>query len=409
MSSPASRTTRALAAAVTTAVVASACATNGLASLPLPAPGIGTGGYDITVVFSNALNLPAHAKVRIAGADVGQLQSLVAHNYTAVTTLRIMDGVRIPAGSTAELRSATPLGDVFVAIKPPPAPQDPNTPLLHSGDTIGVESTTAAATVESVLSSATLLVNGGVVRNLTNIVNGAGKATGAQGRALGDLINRTNDLLARLNARSDQIQTAVTETARLADRLTEKNQDIADILTAAAPATDALAATTNQLADVIEQTGAIAADLSKVPSIAGTDSTGRSLIRDANTIANSWNDVALSPDVSLAALNRLMPAVVKFMTGNSISVSASMDRLVIGSRPDPGFKGDPVFHGPLRPDWNKLVGSLKYSLWRLQERVVGQGPNSPMGQDQWTPAGPPLPPVPTDPAPPAAPSQDPPK
>ena len=73
----------------------------------------------LTAVFSNALNLPASAKVKLAGADVGELESMVARNYTAVTTLRIMDGVRLPKGSTAELRSATPLGDVFVALKPP--------------------------------------------------------------------------------------------------------------------------------------------------------------------------------------------------------------------------------------------------------------------------------------------------
>lgn len=89
------------------AVGATACSSNGLSSLPLPAPTVGSGGYRITAVFSNALNLPASAKVKLAGADVGQMESMVARNYTAVTTIRIMDGVRLPQGSTAELRSAT--------------------------------------------------------------------------------------------------------------------------------------------------------------------------------------------------------------------------------------------------------------------------------------------------------------
>ena len=108
----------------------SSCASEGLASLPLPAPGVDSGGYTLTAVFSNALNLPANAKVKLAGADVGQLESMVARNYTAVTTLRIMDGVQLPKGSTAELRSATPLGDVFVALKPP-SPAKPDVPLLE--------------------------------------------------------------------------------------------------------------------------------------------------------------------------------------------------------------------------------------------------------------------------------------
>jgi phospholipid/cholesterol/gamma-HCH transport system substrate-binding protein len=401
-------TKKAFAAAVTVAAVTSACATNGLGSLPLPAPGIGSGGYTLTAVFSNALNLPAHAKVKVAGADVGDVESITAQNYTAVTSLRIMDGVPIPVGSIAELRSATPLGDVFVAIKPP-TPLDPTAKLLKGGDTIGLESTSAAATVESMLSSTALLVNGGAFRNLTNIVNGAGKATGDQGQAFGNLINQTNDLLARLNARSVQIETAVSETARLADTMAAKNQAISDILIAADPATEVLSANADQLADVTEQVGAIAHQLAKFPSIAGTDGTGRSLVKDANTIAGSWNDVASSPDVSLSALNRLMPLFIKITSSQSISVQASIDRLVLGSRPDPGFLGDPAFHGPMRPDWNKMIGSLKYALWRLQERVVGQGPNTPMGQNQWTPAGPPLPPAPADQPSPDATSQEPPK
>lgn len=390
---------RTLAIGLAAALITSGCATNGLSSLPLPAPGLGSGGYFLHAVFSNALNLPGHAKVKLSGADVGQLESMVARNYTAVTSLRIMDGVRIPQGSIAELRSATPLGDVFVAIKLP-TPPDPHAPLLRDGDTLGLESTRAAATVESVLSSAALLVNGGTVRNFTNIINGAGKATGNEGRAFGELINRTNTLLAKLNSRSGQLDAAITETARLADRLDAKNEAISQVLRAVGPATDVLAGNADDLADVIETVGAMTRQLSKFPSIAGTDTTGRSVFKDANTIAASWNDIVLNPDTSLAGLNRLLPPFVKTTAGSAISVRGSFDRLVIGSRPDPGFKGDPAFHGPMRRDWNKFIGTLKYALWRLQERVVGRGPHTSMGQDPWVPVGPPLPDAPAGTAPP---------
>ncbi len=161
----------ALAAAMAVTTATAGCATNGLASLPLPAPGLGSGGYSLNAVFSNALNLPMNAKVKLAGADVGQLESMVARNYTALTRLRIRDGVQLPRGSTAELRTATPLGDVFVALKPPPGDHD--APLLKNGDTIGLESTAAAATVESVLSSAAVLVNGGAVRNSAVLPRGS--------------------------------------------------------------------------------------------------------------------------------------------------------------------------------------------------------------------------------------------
>jgi virulence factor Mce-like protein len=392
------RVSQSIAALLCGAVVASSaagCGTSGLDSLPLPAPGIGSGGYLLTAVFANALNLPGHAKVKLSGADVGQMESMVARNYTAVTTLRIMDGVRIPVGSTAELRSATPLGDVFVAIKLPTG-GDPSAPLLKGGDTIGLESTASAATVESVLSSAALLVNGGAVQNFTNLVNGAGKATGDQGKAFGKLLNQSNDLLAKLNARSGEIESALRETSRLADALDSRSAALTDVLNAAGPATDTLADNTSQIADLVEQLGATSRQLARFPSLAGTDDSGHSFIKDANVLAGAWNDVATDPNTSLYALNRLMAPFIKMMPNGGASVHASVDRLVWGSMPDAGFKGDPAFHGPKRYDWAKLAGSIKFTLWRLQERVVGRGPDSDMGQAPWMAVGPPIPPTPAE-------------
>jgi virulence factor Mce-like protein len=367
---------KAAAAMVAAAVVTSACGTNGLASLPLPAPGLGSGGYTLTAVFSNALNLPMNAKVKLAGADVGQVESMVARNYTAVTTLRIRDGVLLPQGSTAELRTATPLGDVFVALKPP-ADDPPNIPMLKSGDAINLDSTAAAATVESVLSSAAILVNGGAVRNFTNIINGFGKATGDQGQAFGDLIRKSNQLVGTLNSRSDQISTALTELSRLSDEIDAKNHTITDLMAAASPGTSALSANTTQISDLVTQVGDTTRLLARFPSIGGTDTSGRSVIRDLNTIAGAANDVAVSPDTSFLALNRLIPPLVKSTAGNSISVNVSVDKIMLGSIPDIGFPGDIGLHGPHHYNVNLLVGTLKYTLWRLQERVVGRGPNSP--------------------------------
>lgn len=359
--------------AVAACLTVAGCATEGLASLPLPAPGVGAGGYELTAVFGNALNLPANAKVKLAGADIGQVESMVARNYTAVTTLRILDGVQLPQGSTAELRSATPLGDVFVAIKPP-TPAAPSAVLLRDGDTIGLDSTTAAATVESLLSAAAVMINGGAVRNLTNIINGAGKATGDQGQAFGDLIAKTTRTLGTLNARSDQISTALTETSGLLGEIEAKNDIIGELMDAAGPATETLAAHTTQITDLVGLIGDTSVQLQRFPSIAGTDTSGRSAIADINSVAGAWNDVALAPDASLYSLNRLMPALVKATASNAISTRASIDRLVLGSIPDIGFAGDPGLHGPKRHNWHQLVGSLQYTLLRLQERVVGRGP-----------------------------------
>ncbi len=358
------------------AILSSGCATNGLASLPLPAPGVGSGGYTLTAVFASALNLPMNAKVKLAGANVGEVESMVARNYTAVTTLRVKDGVLLPKGSTAELRTATPLGDVFVSLRPP-ADAAPNAAMLRDGDTIGLESTAAASTVESVLSSAAVLVNGGTVRNFTNIINGVGKATGDNGQAFGELLRKTSRLLGTLDSRTGQMSAALTELSGLADELDAKDRAITELVAAAGPGTDALASNTTQLSDMAVQIGDTARLLARFPTLGGTDTSGRSIIRDVNTIAGAANDIAVSPDTSLLALNRLLPPMIKATAGSGVAVRASLDKLVLGSIPDIGFPGDIGLHGPRRYDWNQFIGSLKYTLWRLQERVVGRGPNSP--------------------------------
>ena len=51
----------------------SACDPPTLESLDLPAPSIGSDDYAVTATFANALNLPDMAKVRIKGADIGEV------------------------------------------------------------------------------------------------------------------------------------------------------------------------------------------------------------------------------------------------------------------------------------------------------------------------------------------------
>jgi len=147
------------------------------------------------------------------------------------------------------------------------------------------------------------------------------------------------------------------------------------VMAQARPAVDTLAGQADAAADLVERFGAISDQARKFPSIAGTDTSGRSMIADANTIANAWNEVALAPDATLYKLNRLMPPFIKTMSGQAIALDASIDRLVLGHIPDIGFAGDPGLHGPKWSDWHQLVGTLKYTLLRLQERVVGKGPD----------------------------------
>jgi virulence factor Mce-like protein len=264
------------------------------------------------------------------------------------------------------LRSATPLGDLFVAVHPGP---NPDAGQLHNGDTLGLESTTGGATIEEVLSSATLLVNGGVIRNLTTLLNGAGAAVGGRGTNVKELLDNSTTLISRLNARSTQIQAALDSTSELAKTFAAHQDTLNTALAAAAPAISVVADNTDQIADLTDQTARITGQLSRFPSVRGTDT--RSLIADLNHLSAAFNDVSLDPNVSLSDINRLIPIVMKSTNSAALHGTADVARLALGSLPDKNYPGDPMFHGPDGTDWHAMIGSLRYEWNFLLDKIYG--------------------------------------
>ncbi|MCX4095209.1 MlaD family protein [Nocardia sp. alder85J] len=352
------------------ALAAAGCSAGGLDQVPLPAPSIGH-SYRLTATFANALNLPAKAPVKVNGADVGQVESMRARDYAAVVTVRVRSEVSLPVGTTAELRSATPLGDVFIALTPPDQAVTGG-PVLHDGDSIPQSATAAAATIEEVLTRAALLVNGGVIRDLTKVINGAGTELDGRGDRLGDLIAQTTDLVRKLAARSDQIRTAVHDAAALTDTVAGQQSTLNDAVAAAGPALDAIGSNTRNIVDLVGRLSRISALLEKFPSINGTGK--RSIITDLNNLAAGMNTAANDPRANLDSLNQTF-AIVGAKVGNSTGASADADiiQLAVGAGPDPNFPGTPEARVPDQTDWANFVGSLAYTLGRLHDRVIGPG------------------------------------
>ncbi|WP_319447700.1 MULTISPECIES: MCE family protein [unclassified Mycobacterium] len=367
------RTKLAAFAAISVIGTATACSA-GLESLPLPAPTAGSDTYSLTATFANALNLPAKAKVRLAGADVGEVDSMTARNYTAVVTMKIRSDVEIPVGTTVELRSATPLGDVFVALKAPP--RVAGAPMLRSGDSIPLEGTKSAATIEEVLSTSSLLVNGGAVRNLTKIVNGLGAALGGKGESLGQLLDESRVLLDNLAARSEAIKGALSQTSDLAATLSARQQTIDDALNASNPALSTISDNTGRIVDLVAQVNRITLQLAKFPSIRGEKS--RSMMADLNRLSSELNDAATAPGESVAAINRIFGPVVKLTNATSAHVDIDLQDVAVGAFADPHHPIDPGSRGPDRSDVRNFIGSISYELMRLRDKVWGP-PTPPPG------------------------------
>lgn len=361
--------------AVNLVALLAGCATS-LQALPLPAPVAGAHSYALSAVFSNALNLPAKAKVKLHGADIGEVDSIEAESFTARVHMRIRPDVQLGVGSTAELRSATLLGDVFVQLTPPN--NSPDAALLHDGDAIPLASTAAAPTVEELFDSMALLVNGGAVRQLVSIVNGAGQAVGGRGEKLATLLHQTRVLLADMTARSGQLTSALRGTADLAATMAQHRAALEESLTAAAPATTVLADNATKLADLSDGVARITRQLSRFPSIQGTDT--QSAFAELNRLAGVFNELSVDPDQSLTAFNRMTGIFLKMTNATSGHIRTSIEKLSLAPWPDKNYPGDPGFHWPDGTDYHQMIGGLRYEWNLFLDRIYGD--------QRWNPAAP---------------------
>jgi len=78
----------------------------------------GQQGYEITVTLNNANGLDARSPVQIAGIEVGRIKAIKLEGYSALTTLLIKHGIKIPADSKASVRTQGTLGDKYIEIIP---------------------------------------------------------------------------------------------------------------------------------------------------------------------------------------------------------------------------------------------------------------------------------------------------
>ncbi len=166
-------------AAATIAVSATAC---GFQPADIPVPGTGVGGptYRLRIEFADVLNLPQGAKVIADGVRIGQLTGVTlvdpvpatattpARRGYVIADIAIRTSVRLPAGTTAQLRQATPLGDVHIALTEPAAPAATE---IAPEATIPLADTRQPLPIEDILAQLATFVGSGAVNDVQNIVH----------------------------------------------------------------------------------------------------------------------------------------------------------------------------------------------------------------------------------------------
>ncbi|KAF0970526.1 MULTISPECIES: MlaD family protein [Gordonia] len=327
--------------------------------IPLPAPGGIGDSIRLTANFDNALNLPTRAKVKLNGTDVGQVDTIVAKDYSAIVTMDVSKKTKLPVGTGAELRQATPLGDVFVALLPPPnAPKG----FMVDGDTL-TGPTSAAATVEDLLISMSGVVDSGSLNSLTVILTELSAAVATNPSDLNGAIRGLTTGIRKLNQSSAQVDRSLANTRILTGQLADGRAQIMASINKLGPALESLNG----------QIGSILTALDKTQQV--TSATNDFLRTDQDNFVEMLGHLstvlaglrqAAGPLGSLADnLHTLTPKWIKSTPGSAAAVSSKVYWL------NPGVGFDSASRLPELEDIDSGSAALQQTLTRLLARLTG--------------------------------------
>ncbi|MEU3011610.1 MCE family protein [Nocardia asteroides] len=330
--------------------------------LPLPEPGIDGDTYTLRAEFDNALNLPDQAKVKIGGSDVGVVSSITTRNFQAIVELRIESEIVLPKGSTAQLRQATPLGDVFVALERPK--NTVSAEVLADGDTLTREFTSAGATVEELLISVSMLFNGGGVANLSRLGTELGAILNGQGGNLAHLVSEMTGVIGELNDNSARIDSALGEFNTLANTIEANSTELGQVADSLPSAIGAIAENNTAIGDLLTEVATATAALGDYSNTTGDQLAG--LLGNVNALMSGLAAAGDSVGNVLDQLHAIKPGVDMTFRGKSWVAQVNITHLDVGllTAPENSKFWD-------LKDMNDFVGSFLQVLQVVQGRVGG--------------------------------------
>jgi phospholipid/cholesterol/gamma-HCH transport system substrate-binding protein len=153
--------------------------------------------------------------VKVNDATVGHVKTVSVQGHHALVVVQLKDTVKLPVNSTALVSQTSLLGEKFVAIQPPADRKDWRGTLAPGG-TISLINTDTDATIEEVLGSLSLVLNGGGLQNVQTITKEFNKAlTGKESNTRG-MLEQLKVFATGLNAQKSDIISALEHVDHLA-------------------------------------------------------------------------------------------------------------------------------------------------------------------------------------------------
>lgn len=246
--------TRLTAVAVCSVTTLTGCAFHGLNSLPLP--GTVGRGADATVYhveLANIGTLEANSPVMIGDVIVGSVSRMVVKGWNADVEVSVKPDVVVPANAVGTVGQTSLLGSMHIALDPPVG--EPPSGRLTPGATLALNRTSTYPSTEQTLSSLSVLVNGGGLGKIGDLVTEFNAALNGREDKIRDLLTRLDDIVGMFADQRDDINASITALNRLAGTLSGQQEVITTALQRIPPALDVLVKQRPQITTALEKFG----------------------------------------------------------------------------------------------------------------------------------------------------------
>jgi virulence factor Mce-like protein len=235
-----------------TALALSGCSWQGVNALPLPgAPGRVPGASRYVVEMANVASLDSNSPVMIDDVTVGSIGDISVQDWHANVEIFVRPGVVVPANAVAVIGQTSLLGSSHLALNPPAgtAPQGQ----LAPGSVIGLNKSSTYPTTEQTLASVSMVVNGGGLGQIGDIIHTFNDAFGGNEAAIRDLISRLDTFIGTFDAQRDDVVATIHALNRLSGTFAAQRDELAEALTKVPPALDVLVRERPRLTEALDK------------------------------------------------------------------------------------------------------------------------------------------------------------
>jgi phospholipid/cholesterol/gamma-HCH transport system substrate-binding protein len=220
-------------------VTATGCAFHGLNSLPLPGTvGRGAGSDIYHVEIANVGTLESNSPVMIDDVVVGSVGEMIVKNWHADVQISVKHGLNIPANAVASVGQTSLLGSMHLELNPPLG--QPASGRLQPGATIPLNRSSSYPSTEQTLSSLALVVNGGGLGQIGEIIHNFNAALTGREATFRDLLTRLDKFVGTLNEQRDNLVASIQALNRLSATFAGQRDVLSQALRKIPPALDVL-------------------------------------------------------------------------------------------------------------------------------------------------------------------------